>query len=413
MHTAIAPFLRDVPEAQEAEVLLRACVHCGFCLSTCPTYQLTGDELDSPRGRIYQIKSLLEGEAPGTRTQYHLDRCLTCRACESTCPSGVRYGQLVDLGRSLLDQRHPRPLAGRVLRYAVRAGLGHRTLFGAALGLVRSVRGALPAALAQRVPVAHAAGNWPAARHARRMIVLEGCVQPALDPGINAAAARVLDRLGISLLRIARAGCCGALPHHTGDHAGGLDAMRRNIDAWWPEVEGGAEAIVMTASGCGSEVREYGHHLRHDPTYAERAAAISARTVDLSELLFAERDRIAGLITPSRRPQGAAARITYHPPCSLQHGQQVRGKAEGLLAACGYTLAPFAESHLCCGSAGSYSILQPGMSHALKERKLGHLLGTEPTCIATANIGCQAHLQSGTSIPVRHWINLVETVLGD
>ncbi len=412
MYTAIAPELQHTSEAGQAKDLLRACVHCGFCLATCPTYQLTGDELDSPRGRIYLIKALFEGQAPGERTQHHLDRCLTCRACESTCPSGVKYARLVDVGRTLLEKRHPRPLGARLKRAAIRTTLGQAALFGAAVRIGQAVRPLLPEAVAASVPPLRDSGAWPVARHARRMVVLEGCVQPAIDPGINAAAARVLDRLGVSLVRVARAGCCGALPHHTGDHDGGLQAMRRNIDAWWPEIEAGrVEAIVMTASGCGSEVKEYGHALREDPAYAERAARVSGLTRDLSEVLAPFSDRIAALIAPARRPDAQAARIAYHPPCSLQHGQQVRGHAESLLRACGFEPQPFAESHLCCGSAGSYSLLQPELSAALKTRKLGHLLGTQPSCIATANIGCQAHLQSATAVPVRHWINLIESRL--
>jgi glycolate oxidase iron-sulfur subunit len=411
MYAAIDPALSQTPEAQEAESILRACVHCGFCLATCPTYQVTGDELDSPRGRIYLMKSLFEGNEPGERTQYHLDRCLTCRACESTCPSGVRYGRLVDAGRSLLEQRYPRSFAARGKRSVIRFGLSQTALFGTALKLGRAVKRFLPSSLAASIPDRRAEGEWPPARHARRMIVLGGCVQPALDPGTNAAAARVLDRLGISLVQVARAGCCGALPHHTGDHGGALDAMRRNIDAWWPLVEEGAEAIIATASGCGSELKEYGHQLRHDPDYADRAAKISERVKDLSEILEPFRDHILHAIPANRRPKDKAARITYHPPCSLQHGQQIRGKAEAILSTCGFELQPFAESHLCCGSAGSYSLLQAELSQQLKTRKLGHLLGTSPSLIATSNIGCQMHLQSGTAVPVRHWINLVDDLM--
>jgi glycolate oxidase iron-sulfur subunit len=413
MYTAIASALKDTPEAREAEAILRACVHCGFCLATCPTYQVTGDELDSPRGRIYLIKALLEGDAPGERTQFHLDRCLTCRSCESTCPSGVRYGRLVDAGRSLLERAFPRPLAQRMKRAALRAALLQPVAFGAALGLGRALKPWLPPALTASVPPSRPSGRWPLARHGRRMLVLEGCVQPSLDPGINAAAARVLDRVGISLVRVARAGCCGALARHTGDHAGGLDAMRANIDAWWPELANGAEAIVQTASGCGAEVRQYGHLLRDDPVYAARASEVSRRALDLSEALAGQEAALAALIPAARRPQGAAARIAYHPPCTLQHAQQIRGKAEALLTACDYELQPFAESHLCCGSAGSYSVLQPALSQALRSRKLGHVLGTQPSLIATANIGCQVHLQGGTPVPVRHWITLIDALLAD
>ena len=412
MYTAIAPHLADVPEAQEAADLLRACVHCGFCLATCPTYQVTGDELDSPRGRIYLMKSLVEGADPGLRTQYHLDRCLTCKACESTCPSGVQYGRLVEAGRSLLEKRFPRGLAARVKRAVIRGGLAQSAVFGAAVKLGQLTRPLLPAGLAASVPPERAAGIWPAPRHARRMAVLDGCVQPAIDPGINAAAARVLDQLGISLVRMHRVGCCGALPHHTGDTPGALAMVRANVDVWAQALDSGAiEAIVMTASGCGSEVREYGHLLRHDSAYASRAAQVSAATRDLSEVLQGLGPQLAERIGTARRPAGEAARIAYHPPCSLQHGQKVRGHAEQLLRDIGFEPQPFADSHLCCGSAGSYSLLQPALSKTLQTRKLEHLLGTRPSCIATANIGCQAHLQSGTSVPVRHWINLIDGLL--
>lgn len=411
MHTPIAPELAATSEARAAESILRACVHCGFCLATCPTYQLTGNELDSPRGRIYLMKAMFEGADPGERTQYHLDRCLTCRSCESTCPSGVRYGRLVDAGRSLLEHRHPRSIGARLQRAVLRTGLSKAPLFGALLALGRAVKPVLPGALAAGVPARRPAGGWPAPRHARRMLVMTGCVQPALDPGINAAAARVLDRIGISLVAAPGGGCCGALPHHTGDHDGAQAAMRANIDAWWPPLEQGAELMVTTASGCGAELRDYGHQMRDDPAYQPRGEQLAARTRDLSEVLADHAADIAALIPAGRRPQGEAARITYHPPCSLQHGQQVRGKAEAVLSACGYQLQPFAESHLCCGSAGSYSILQKTLSQSLKVRKLGHLLGTRPSLIATANIGCQMHLQSGTAVPVRHWIELVDGLL--
>jgi len=323
----------------------------------------------------------------------------------------VRYGRLVDAGRSLLEQRYPRSFTARAKRGLIRFSLGQTAVFGMALKLGRAVKGLLPSSLAASVPDRRVEGVWPPARHTRRMIVLGGCVQPALDPATNAATARILDHLGISLVQVARAGCCGALPHHTGDHDGALDAMRRNIDAWWPLVEAGAEAIIATASGCGSELKEYGHQLRHDLDYADRAAKISERVKDLSEILEPLKEQILHSIPLVRRPVGKAARITYHPPCSLQHGQQIRGKAEAILSACGFELQPFSESHLCCGSAGSYSLLQAELSQQLKTRKLGHILGTSPTQIATSNIGCQMHLQSGTAVPVRHWITLVDDLM--
>jgi len=409
MQTNLADFIRDTPQGREADTILRKCVHCGFCTATCPTYQLLGNELDGPRGRIYLIKQALEGTPVTDRTRLHLDRCLTCRACESTCPSGVQYGRLVDIGRALVDERAPRGLLERAVRGALAFALPSTSLFGAALRLGQLVRPLLPAALKAKVPPrAPAAGSWPAPRHARRMLVLAGCVQPVLAPSVNAAAARVLDRVGVSLLEARGAGCCGAVRFHLNDQAGGRDDMRRLIDVWWPSVERGeVEAIVMTASGCGSTVREYAHLLGEDPVYRERAARIAGMTRDLSEVVSAEADALGerlGGATP-------CGKVAFQSPCSLQHGQQIRGVVEALLERAGYELTPVAEPHLCCGSAGTYSIMQAELSLELRARKLGALQAGVPARIATANVGCLAHLQAGTEIPVRHWIELVDEAL--
>ena len=402
MQTTLAPQYRGTPEGEVAESVLRACVHCGFCLATCPTYQILGNELDSPRGRIYLMKQVFEGATPTAKTQLHLDRCLTCRSCETTCPSGVQYGKLLDAGRAVVENAVGRGAGAAIKRSALKLGLSSPTLFNAALKLGRAARGLLPGFLKDKVPVAEAAGRWPAPRHARRMLVLEGCVQPGLAPGINAAAARVLDTLGISLIAESRAGCCGALAHHLNDHADGLDAMRRNIDAWLPHLDAGVEAIVMTASGCGVMVKDYGWQLRHDPAYAQKAARISAATRDLAEVLFAERAALA------KRLDGRAARkVAWHPPCTLQHGQKLTGVVEALLADAGFTLAPVAETHLCCGAAGTYSILQPEIAGELRRRKLANLTAGDPDVIATANIGCLVHLAAGTPLRVVHWIELL------
>ena len=409
MQTRLADLFRGTREGDEAEAILRACVHCGFCTATCPTYQLLGDELDGPRGRIYLIKQVLEGAQPTRKTQLHLDRCLTCRNCETTCPSGVRYGRLVDIGRKLVDERVARPLNERIKRTTLKECLPRGALFKPAFRAGLALRPLLPRALREKLQPVRAAGDWPTRVHARKMLLLDGCVQPAMAPNINAATARVLDALGVQLLVAPKAGCCGALRYHMNDQDGGLDDMRRNIDAWWPYVEQGqAEAIVMTASGCGVTVKEYGHLLAHDPDYAAKAQRISAVTRDLSEILagFEEQIRARAQVR-----NGAAARVAYHPPCTLQHGQQIRGKVESVLQAAGVDVVLCADNHLCCGSAGAYSVLQPDIAHALRERKLASLDATGASQIVSANIGCQTHLQSGTDKPVKHWVELLEQVL--
>jgi glycolate oxidase iron-sulfur subunit len=400
MQTALAPWIRDTADGREADAILRKCVHCGFCTATCPTYQLLGDELDGPRGRIYLMKLLLEGAEVTAKTQRHLDRCLTCRNCETTCPSGVQYGHLVDIGRKLVSERIGRPFAERVTRRAVATFFRRPRIFGALLKLGRRARPLVPARLRDKLPAAIAsAGHWPEPRHARRMVALAGCVQPALAPDTNAAAARLLDRLGISLVEAPGAGCCGALRFHLDFQAEGLDDMRRVIDAWWPYVEAGVEAFVMTATGCGAVVREYGHHLQHDPEYAAKAQRISELTRDLAEVAAAEIGRLAPLVDRTARP-----RVAFHPPCSLQHWQKLRGVAEGLLAKLGYELTPVPDAHACCGSAGTYSITQPELAEPLKRQKLVALQSGMPDAILTANVGCQAHLATAASVPVRHWV---------
>ncbi len=393
MQTDLADFIRDTPQGREADAILRKCVHCGFCTATCPTYQLLGDELDGPRGRIYLIKQALEGAPVTAKTRLHLDRCLTCRACESTCPSGVQYGRLADIGRAVVEERAPRGAWERLRRAALAFALPRTRLFAALLWLGQRVRFLLP----RLVPApAAAAGTWPAARHARRMLVLAGCVQPVLAPRINAAAARVLDRAGISLVEAPGAGCCGALRFHLNDQEAGRADMRALIDTWWPYIERGAvEAIVVTASGCGSTIKEYGHYLAHDADYRDKAARVAALARDLSEV-----------VPPV--PGAARGRVAFQSPCSLQHGQQIRGKVEALLAQAGYELTTVAESHLCCGSAGTYSILQPALSAQLRTRKVAALEGGAPVAIATANIGCLTHLQGEAHVPVRHWIELLD-----
>ena len=401
MQTRLADFIRDRDEGREADAILRKCVHCGFCTATCPTYQLLGDELDGPRGRIYLIKQALEGGPVGSSTRRHLDRCLTCRSCETTCPSGVRYGRLVDIGRAVVDERVPRPWRERAARRALVALFGHRKRLSPLLALGRALRPVLPRALRRRVPPPRPPRAWPPRRHAKTMLCLEGCVQSALAPGIDAAAARVLDRQGISLLRAPGAGCCGALAYHLGARESGLRRMRANIDAWWPGIEAGARAVLATSSACADMIKDYGERLAGEPAYAAKAARVSAMARDASEVVAAAGAR------GTRR-----GRIVFHSPCTLQHGQQIRGRVEALLEAAGFELAPVAGAHLCCGSAGTYSILQRGLSARLLADKVAALQASDPVLIATANIGCLVHLESAAERPVLHWLELLDDVQG-
>jgi glycolate oxidase iron-sulfur subunit len=414
MQTQLAAEFKDTRDGQEAEAILRKCVHCGFCTATCPTYQLLGDELDSPRGRIYLIKQVLEGAPVTRKTQGHLDRCLTCRACETTCPSGVQYGHLVEIGRKLVDERVERPRGEKAMRWLLEAGLTS-PLFGPAMKMGQLVRPLLPAKLQDKVPprAGPNAHRWPQREHERKVLLLLGCVQPAMMPNVNSATARVLDAAGIQTLVADGAGCCGAIRTHLGDIEGGLADMRRNIDAWWPLVQGltsqgQVEAIVMNASGCGASVKDYGHALAHDPAYAEKAARIAALTRDLSELLP---DLVPALVKKlPRTPK--TKRLAFHPPCTLQHGQQLRGGVESGLRALGFEVSlAAAESHLCCGSAGTYSVLQAELATQLRDRKLAHLAPLDAEVIVSANIGCIQHLQSGTPIPVRHWVEVLDEAL--
>ncbi len=407
MQTKLSESFRNTPEGQEADRILRACVHCGFCLATCPTYQVLGDELDSPRGRIYLMKQMLEGAAITSKTLKHLDRCLTCRNCETTCPSGVQYGHLIDIGRKIAEQSVNRPLAEKLQRKTLAKFLPQQKLFGGMMRLGRMAKPFLPASLGSKISSATAISkpSHSITQPARKMLVLAGCVQPALAPQINVAATRVLDAIGISLFEAANAGCCGAVSFHLNFQEDGLDAMRRNIDAWWPHIEAGAEAIVMTASGCGVTVKEYGHYLKNDPAYAEKAARVSELTRDLSEILLQEETALRTWL--QKRGPGEAKRISFHSPCTLQHGQKITGVVEALLTVAGHTLHPVSETNLCCGSAGTYSLLEPEISTQLRDRKLGHLSQPSPDIIATANIGCLNHLQSGTNTPVRHWVELL------
>ena len=409
MQTNLSPEYQNTADGQEAEAILRKCVHCGFCTATCPTYQLLGDELDGPRGRIYLIKQVLEGETPTRDTQLHLDRCLTCRNCETTCPSGVQYGHLVDIGRKLVDEKVPRPASEQAIRWALKEGL-NSPLFAPAMKLGQTVRGLLPGGIKAKVPEARSAGVWPTQIHARKVLMLAGCVQPAMSPNINSATARVLDACGIQTVVEPLAGCCGGVKFHLNDQDAAIVQMKNNIDAWWPHVAQGVEAIVMNASGCGVTVKDYGHILRNDAAYADKARRISELTKDLSELL----PHLLPDLQKRIQPQAAQAQglMAFHPPCTLQHGQQLKGGVETHLNALGFKLRVATnEAHLCCGSAGTYSVLQPVIATQLRDRKLGNLNEMQPTAILSANIGCITHLQSGTAVPVRHWIEMVDAAL--
>ena len=407
MQTNLAPEFKNTPDGNAAEAILRKCVHCGFCTATCPTYQLLGNELDGPRGRIYLMKQVLEGMQPTRETQLHLDRCLTCRNCETTCPSGVDYAHLVDIGRKIVDAKVERPAAEKAVRWALKEGLPS-PLFAPAMALGQLVRPLLPASLKNKVPPKQAIGSIPTRSHARKVLMLEGCVQPAMSPNINAATRRVLDAAGIQTLVAPKAGCCGAVKFHLNDQDGGKAQMRANIDAWWPLVETGQiEAIVMNASGCGVTVKEYGHILQDDSHYAEKAKKISDLTKDLSEQLPDLVEKLQGKVSAK-----AAQQVAFHPPCTLQHGQQLRGGVEQHLGALGFKInVASCEAHLCCGSAGTYSVLQPELAYQLRDRKLGNLNEMNPEVIVSANIGCITHLQSGTQTPVKHWVELLDAAI--
>lgn len=411
METVLAERFRDTDIGREAEELLRPCVQCGQCTFICPTFRLIDDERDGPRGRIYMIHEFFEGNDPGANIQLHLDRCLTCRSCEASCPQGVRYGRLLDIARELVEKSVPRPLGQRLARRALRAVISHRRRFTALLRIGQAMRGILPVALQARIPQRRLAGAWPDRAHARTMLVWPGCVQPALAPDVNAAAARVLDRFGIRLIA-ANAECCGALSYHLAATDEARAFMRRNIDTCWPQIEAGAEAIVMTTSGCGAHMRDYGYLLRDDSKYRDKAKRVSELAKDIAEVVTEEWQD--GLLPPlpatlPNQPQGS--RVAFQSPCSLQHGEKLNGAVERLLRRAGFTLPPVAYAFMCCGAAGSYSILQPALAEALRARKLETLLACRPRVIATANIGCLIHLAAVSPVPVRHWIELLDEAL--
>jgi glycolate oxidase iron-sulfur subunit len=415
MQTSFAPFIKETAAGKEAEAILRKCVHCGFCTATCPTYQLLGDELDSPRGRIYLIKRVLEGQSVTWKTQMHLDRCLTCLSCETTCPSAVPYGRLLDIGRAIVERKVRRSLLQAFFRKMLRAILPTPALFTPLLRLGQFVRPLLFGPLRHMVPAPASVTAWPRSNHMRKMLVLEGCVQPVLSPNTSAAAARILDRIGITLVRVPKAGCCGAVDYHLNAQEEALDRIRRLIDAWWPHIEAGAEAIVMTASGCGAMIADYGHLLAGDPAYAAKAKRVSELARDISEIIAAEKDTLKAFPRFTSRLEAGERvprRVAFHSPCTLQHTLKMKGKVEALLVDLGFELTPVPDSHLCCGSAGTYSILQMELSKQMLENKLAALGSGKPEAILTANIGCQTHLQTASGLPVTHWIEALDARLG-
>lgn len=412
MDTQLADWIKDTPDGKTADAILRKCVHCGFCTATCPTYQILGDELDSPRGRIYLIKQVLEGKQVTRKTQQHLDRCLTCRNCETTCPSGVKYGQLIDIGRKIVDERVERPMAEKLTRESLKMLMTNRPLFNAGMAMGKAVRGILPESIQKKVPAKRATLPFAKTAHARKVILLKGCVQPAMMPSIDSATSVILDALGIQSMVVQESGCCGAVKFHLNDHAGGLAQMKTNIDAWYSLLQSGeAEALVMNASGCGVTVREYAHHFENDEEYAAKAKLVSDKTLDIGEFITQQNAeglaRLGTKVKSAIEQQRIPGTIAFHPPCTLQHGQQIKGVIENVLTTLGFKLTPVADSHLCCGSAGTYSVLQPELSKELKKRKLANLMAGKPQAIASANIGCLGHLESDATVDVRHWVEWV------
>jgi len=406
MQTKISKAYKHRSEVKLAENILRSCVHCGFCTATCPTYQLLGDELDSPRGRIYLIKQMLEGNQVTQKTQTHLDRCLTCRSCETTCPSGVQYGQLIDIGRELVEESVPRKLVDKTQRFLLRKIFPFPARLSLLLKAGRFSSALLPEKIKQKLPKKH---DFPVptikpSKHKRKMLVLEGCVQSVVTPSTNVFAKSVFDKLKIELISVKNAGCCGALSHHMSKTDEAKHFVKKNIDAWWPYIENTAENIIVTASGCGAMVKDYGHILKDDIEYSEKAKKVSSVCKDISEIISKE-------TLHTDKSKASKTIVAFHSPCTLQHGQQLNGIVENILSNAGFTLASVEDAHLCCGSAGTYSILQPDLSSKLLTNKLSHLQSGNPDVIATANIGCQSHLATQAKAPVKHWIELLNDVI--
>ena len=414
MQTDLSPQLINHPEGIEAQKLLANCVHCGFCTATCPTYQILGDELDGPRGRIYLIKQMAEGKQATEKTRLHLDRCLTCRNCESTCPSGVQYGHLLDIGRKWAEeQTPPRPIKERAVRWLLKETLTRSEIFDPAMKIGRAIKPLLPSSLQKKIPTSYFDQDSTLIKtssFATKMLFLEGCVQPGMLPNINQATRRVFQALNIELIAAPKAGCCGALRHHLNDHDAAKNEIRKNIDAWIPIIaQEKISAIVMNASGCGVMVKDYAYLLKDDPHYALPAQTISSLTKDISEIVPQYLPDLLNAVGTNNH-----LGLTYHPPCTLQHGQQIKGKVEDLLTQIGVKVNLCEDSHICCGSAGTYSILQESLSNQLRENKLGKLLEAchenQSKFIVSGNVGCITHLQND-NIPVTHWIEIIDQLL--
>jgi glycolate oxidase iron-sulfur subunit len=406
MQTFITQDLLNTHEGQEANRILRSCVHCGFCTATCPTYRLLGDELDGPRGRIYLIKGMLEGKETTEKTRLHLDRCLTCRACETYCPSGVEYGHLLDIGRQQIEEKISRSFFDRSFRYLLRKILPYRNRFGFLLRCGQWVCPVLPRKLQKMIPQRSRSDHIRQDNYPRKVILFRGCVQPSLSPQTNHATTRVLNRLGIATLEINNEMCCGALDYHMAETESAISFIKRNIDLWWPKIDSGVEAIVTTASGCGVMVKDYAYILRNDPVYADKSRRVSALTKDISEIFSTE-----DIIKLKNLLKQEQLKPAFQNPCTLQHGQKLKDRTENILQQLGFRLCKVPESYLCCGSAGVYSLLQRSISHKLQRDKIKNLLTDKPDVIITANIGCQMHIQQATEVPVKHWIEFVDDAL--
>ena len=410
MHVDISPKLSDSADAKAAALLIRSCVHCGMCLPACPTYRLFGNELDSPRGRIYLLKNTLESGVAAPAAQKHFDRCLTCRACEPACPSGVEYGKIADFGRALIAREKPRPFLQKAIRRFIAEFFSRPIFVGIIVRIGWAIRFFLPSSLVRTLPNSPAV-SLPFPRHRRRMILLEGCAQSAFAPSINSSLAKILDKIGVSAIVAPAAGCCGALRFHLDLQKEGRNDMRRNVAAWHSLLKSGdAECILMTASGCGASVKEYGAHLAEDSAFAEKAKFVSEKTADAAEFLRREWESL----TPHLDLESAdKKRVAAHEPCTLQNAAKLPGIVGELLGRSGFEVTPSADSSQCCGSAGAYSLLQPQISKRLRERKLQSLMGGGPQIIATANIGCLLHLRGGTDTPVHHWLELLAEKIRD